>query len=190
MFFLFFFNDTATTEIYTLSLHDALPISLLSQLDGMGQRACRDGRGGNRCRPAWKLCLDTLLLLSPRILVKNWHRRMSAQYPLLVLAHHLVADRPHRMGVSTETLWRQVLFLGKHYRIVGLSEGAGLLRSGQISAPTVVLTFDDGYADNFLNLRAVTNEIGISPTLFVTTDPVEAHREFAHDLATDRKSVV
>src|SRR2546426_7083556 len=27
LFFLFFFNDTATTEIYTLSLHDALPIS-------------------------------------------------------------------------------------------------------------------------------------------------------------------
>src|SRR3712207_8768125 len=27
MFLYFFFNDTATTEIYTLSLHDALPIS-------------------------------------------------------------------------------------------------------------------------------------------------------------------
>src|SRR2546430_9815054 len=27
MFLFFFFNDTATTEIYTLSLHDALPIS-------------------------------------------------------------------------------------------------------------------------------------------------------------------
>src|SRR3712207_9292339 len=27
--FIFFFNDTATTEIYTLSLHDALPISAL-----------------------------------------------------------------------------------------------------------------------------------------------------------------
>src|SRR5277367_6862279 len=26
LFFCFFFNDTATTEIYTLSLHDALPI--------------------------------------------------------------------------------------------------------------------------------------------------------------------
>src|SRR3712207_7248464 len=26
MLFIFFFNDTATTEIYTLSLHDALPI--------------------------------------------------------------------------------------------------------------------------------------------------------------------
>src|SRR3712207_4464959 len=28
----FFFNDTATTEIYTLSLHDALPILTLSEL--------------------------------------------------------------------------------------------------------------------------------------------------------------
>src|SRR3712207_8613983 len=27
IYFMFFFNDTATTEIYTLSLHDALPIS-------------------------------------------------------------------------------------------------------------------------------------------------------------------
>src|SRR2546426_6213986 len=30
--YFFFFNDTATTEIYTLSLHDALPISLLLAL--------------------------------------------------------------------------------------------------------------------------------------------------------------
>src|SRR2546428_12695067 len=31
-FFFFFFNDTATTEIYTLSLHDALPISARTPL--------------------------------------------------------------------------------------------------------------------------------------------------------------
>src|SRR3712207_7217972 len=31
MQFFFFFNDTATTEIYTLSLHDALPISLVER---------------------------------------------------------------------------------------------------------------------------------------------------------------
>src|SRR2546430_3973680 len=31
IFFVFFFNDTATTEIYTLSLHDALPISVVLQ---------------------------------------------------------------------------------------------------------------------------------------------------------------
>src|SRR3990170_7983448 len=37
IFSLFFFNDTATTEIYTLSLHDALPISH-ARHGGHGQR--------------------------------------------------------------------------------------------------------------------------------------------------------
>src|SRR5438034_8616497 len=47
----FFFHDTPTTDIYTLSLHDALPISTARRATG---RACRDGppsRGlPGRCR--------------------------------------------------------------------------------------------------------------------------------------------
>src|SRR5258705_7143148 len=42
IFFFFFFNDTATTEIYTLSLHDALPIS--SRATGRPPRASPRGR--------------------------------------------------------------------------------------------------------------------------------------------------
>src|SRR3712207_8332236 len=34
MLLIFFFNDTATTEIYTLSLHDALPISARARAAG------------------------------------------------------------------------------------------------------------------------------------------------------------
>src|SRR2546427_1110815 len=34
-YFYFFFNDTATTEIYTLSLHDALPIFPDPRVDGL-----------------------------------------------------------------------------------------------------------------------------------------------------------
>src|SRR2546427_8346084 len=51
IFFFFFFNDTATTEIYTLSLHDALPISFPG--DHSSRAACTAGRGrppGSRCR--------------------------------------------------------------------------------------------------------------------------------------------
>src|SRR2546430_13027999 len=51
--FFFFFNDTATTEIYTLSLHDALPISRRSWVSGealVGERCERgligEGREG------------------------------------------------------------------------------------------------------------------------------------------------
>src|SRR5471030_3514282 len=40
-FFFFFFNDTATTEIYTLSLHDALPISLRHRRQPGDRTGCR-----------------------------------------------------------------------------------------------------------------------------------------------------
>src|SRR2546425_8864704 len=40
----FFFNDTATTEIYTLSLHDALPICDRGRRRPRGARAGRDPR--------------------------------------------------------------------------------------------------------------------------------------------------
>src|SRR5438128_8999132 len=42
----FFFNDTATTEIYTLSLHDALPISCSERFRAMGRS------GGHGADPA------------------------------------------------------------------------------------------------------------------------------------------
>src|ERR1051326_2992487 len=42
----FFFNDTATTEIYTLSLHDALPISLHASQDlRRNETKSRSGKG-------------------------------------------------------------------------------------------------------------------------------------------------
>src|SRR3712207_7886933 len=41
---MFFFNDTATTEIYTLSLHDALPIFALGRLEhALGERGRQVG---------------------------------------------------------------------------------------------------------------------------------------------------
>src|SRR3712207_937819 len=48
--FFFFFNDTATTEIYTLSLHDALPICGCP--GPRGTRACGCGRTRSRHRHA------------------------------------------------------------------------------------------------------------------------------------------
>src|SRR5215217_2224625 len=61
VFFFFFFNDTATTEIYTLSLHDALPIGPSECRSCAGSRRTptrprcgrsarpRSGRGARRC---------------------------------------------------------------------------------------------------------------------------------------------
>src|SRR5215203_7443823 len=49
-FFFFFFNDTATTEIYTLSLHDALPFS--SRLSSPSQPTPPGSRTSTRARPS------------------------------------------------------------------------------------------------------------------------------------------
>src|SRR2546430_12975096 len=51
--FVFFFNDTATTEIYTLSLHDALPIWQVHALQPFDRHAPRHRhqRAGNHSRP-------------------------------------------------------------------------------------------------------------------------------------------
>src|SRR5216684_7879494 len=63
-FFFFFFNDTATTEIYTLSLHDALPISGFARwaicADSIAVRAREGGRvaafdGASRDRKSTRL---------------------------------------------------------------------------------------------------------------------------------------
>src|SRR2546425_3109136 len=61
-FFFFFFNDTATTEIYTLSLHDALPISFDTCLRAPGDRHgglfrphdLRPGRRSGRLAGPWR----------------------------------------------------------------------------------------------------------------------------------------
>src|SRR5256886_8347328 len=71
----FFFNDTATTEIYTLSLHDALPIST--------QR--RAGEGVGMVGAAVVADEEALVEVRPGRLV---NRRV----PLHALVHRQVAD--------------------------------------------------------------------------------------------------
>src|SRR3989441_4639194 len=63
-FFFFFFNDTATTEIYTLSLHDALPISRGAL--SAAPRGRRGWRAGRRGGPAARSDGDRRALLDLR----------------------------------------------------------------------------------------------------------------------------
>src|SRR5207244_12353318 len=68
LFFFFFFNDTATTEIYTLSLHDALPISGIPR-PGRAVPRRRSRRGSQRAAPKARSEEHTSELQSPDHLV-------------------------------------------------------------------------------------------------------------------------
>src|SRR3712207_8891674 len=82
--FFFFFNDTATTEIYTLSLHDALPISLRPQVFEAGRVESDGGRRGAVAGPG-------------RDLRHRLHQR------------HLAADAPRSEEHTSELQSRQYL---------------------------------------------------------------------------------
>src|SRR4029434_11359742 len=76
---LIFFNDTATTEIYTLSLHDALPICSLSASP-----------------PSLSFCLSSLSLLLPLPLRSEEHTselqsHLNLVCRLLLVKHHGIA---------------------------------------------------------------------------------------------------
>lgn len=133
-----------------------------------------------RGRSEWKLLLKSALFL-PWLVLRNWSRRVRGSAPVIILYHHLVSDRPHYLGVPTETFFRHVEFLKRHYRIASLEEATEALKSGRVRTPTVVLTLDDGYRENFINLRAIAEETGIPVSLFISTAHITEQRIFQHD---------
>src|SRR5438876_4951306 len=80
LYTLFFFNDTATTEIYTLSLHDALPIYDLPQNDADDQH--RDSDHGHRVNHRGRSEEHTSELQSPVHLVCRLLLEKKKQPPL------------------------------------------------------------------------------------------------------------
>lgn len=133
-----------------------------------------------RGRPLLKLLARTATY--PALCLKNRRRARARNYPVVFLFHHVITDRKSFLGMPTDNFLRLVRFLKEHYRIASLPEALELLKKGEVDAPTVVLTFDDGYADNFLGLRAVAEAENIPVTLFVCTQHVSDRSEFQHDV--------
>src|SRR5215467_6201770 len=79
----FFFNDTATTEIYTLSLHDALPISC-------------------RALTATAMIMSRYGMISSRLISVPW----PGTSVVLASADFMVASRPSIMPLSEPPLLR------------------------------------------------------------------------------------
>src|SRR5256885_16635755 len=88
-FFFFFFNDTATTEIYTLSLHDALPICSVYDSAEQGLKppmvqaeaaADADGSGDAGRRLQAHTRLQSFFDISPRYKSVRGHLRKAADH--------------------------------------------------------------------------------------------------------------
>ena len=105
---------------------------------------------------------------------------------LLVLTYHRIArpgalDNPYYDPVISATpaaFETQIAFLASHYQIVSLAEldhlnTARLRRWGR---PSVLITFDDGYRDNFDVALPILSRHGVPATFFLPTSYLETPR--------------
>jgi peptidoglycan/xylan/chitin deacetylase (PgdA/CDA1 family) len=89
----------------------------------------------------------------------------------LVLMYHRIADAtmdPWDLCVSPENFRQQVEFLKRNFQIVTMHELAGRIRVGKAIRDLAVLTFDDGYLDNYTVAKSILEKYGVPATFYFT----------------------
>src|SRR5437763_8487482 len=89
----FFFNDTATTEIYTLSLHDALPISLTRKRHSTGHRKKHEEHTNHERSEEHTSELQSPMYLVCRLLLEKKKKKIAFT-DLSLPQQHLVSNQP------------------------------------------------------------------------------------------------
>lgn len=95
---------------------------------------------------------------------------MATARALPVLMYHHVSPNPGLVTVSPQTFRDQIAGLAaRGYRSVGCADLAAFLAGRPLPAKSVVITFDDGYLDNYLHAHPVLREFGFTAVLFLIT---------------------
>jgi peptidoglycan/xylan/chitin deacetylase (PgdA/CDA1 family) len=103
--------------------------------------------------------------------------------PIVILIYHRVTaspSDPEMIAVAPDNFRQQMVYLKERFRILRLDDDWSGLKE-----PAVVITFDDGYADNFLEALPILEEVGVPATFYISTGLVGAEKEFWwHELET------
>lgn len=110
---------------------------------------------------------------------------------LRVLAYHRVlesADPPgfdfdvELISASAEAFRRQMAYLRKHFSPMTFDEVLERIEHGRsLPRNAVLVTFDDGYEDNYRVAYPILRELGMSAMFFVSTGHIDSGRPFAFD---------
>ncbi|HIQ05618.1 MAG TPA: hypothetical protein EYH31_07970 [Anaerolineae bacterium] len=107
---------------------------------------------------------------TPGVRILTYHRVGKDPYP----------GRPLRdLYVSPVAFERQIAFLRCRYELLALSELRRRMREGHpLPANGVVVTFDDGYQDNYVHAFPVLRQHSVPATIFLATDFIGTNRRF------------
>jgi peptidoglycan/xylan/chitin deacetylase (PgdA/CDA1 family) len=102
--------------------------------------------------------------------LRQWRSRFRPG--VAILGYHRISDEtPDALGLSVSPAHfrAQLAAVARLARPLRLPDAAGALASGRVPARGLVLTFDDGYADNLHAALPLLEERGIPATIFVTS---------------------
>jgi peptidoglycan/xylan/chitin deacetylase (PgdA/CDA1 family) len=98
--------------------------------------------------------------------------------------YHAVAEGctdPWSLCVSPQRFARQLEVLRKHAQPTRLQQLVAAFHGGEISRRAVIVTFDDGYADNLFSAKPLLESFDIPATVFLTAGYIGDSREFWWD---------
>jgi peptidoglycan/xylan/chitin deacetylase (PgdA/CDA1 family) len=92
-----------------------------------------------------------------------------------ILYYHRVNEDadPFFPSTPTSVFEREMAYLARRYKVVGLAELLDRLEGGRPEA-LLAVTFDDGYRDNFENAFPVLQKYGLPATIFLATGSVDS----------------
>ncbi len=114
---------------------------------------------------------------------------------LTVLLYHRVGEPEFKdkslikeMFISQKSFAQQMAYVKKRYRILSIEEVEYYLANGKrFPLNSMLITFDDGYADNYYNAYPILKKLQIRASAFVATDFVGTQRAFWWDEAAKQE---
>lgn len=85
------------------------------------------------------------------------------------------------IAVSPTAFEQQAKFLQQNAHVIPVSELLEALTQKAIKRNTVVITFDDGYADNYLVAKPILDHYGLPATFFIPSQTIDKPEEFWWD---------
>ncbi len=102
----------------------------------------------------------------------------------LIFLYHRVAELesdPFEQALTPQRFEEHVEVLKKYAHPISLTGLFAALSAGRVPRRSVVITFDDGYADNLYTAMPILEKHGVPATVFVSTSPVRTQTEFFWD---------
>jgi len=103
---------------------------------------------------------------------------------VIILTYHSftdIIDNELINRVPINMFEHQIAFLKRHYHVLSMSEALKFIKreiqfNEKIKKPKVVITVDDGFADNYLLMFPVIKKYNVPATVFISTDFIDTGR--------------